>query len=391
MRMSVTVAEDRSMCVRPEQTVQTAWVDIDLCSLGFRLPMSPEAVENKYRRLLNLGDCAPWPPIVGHWESDRFLVDDGRHDYLAALMLGRDKLFVCWLEAVPAAVEPNPTASRPPLCAGSGTMIASSAAKPGLKLFHDGSPVAQSGFWPRMWRKTGDCRLIVGAARRPPPPATGFDLPQPAILEHEFGQCRLQVEASLIDSRRGFDQFAAPTQRLIPSSTIRKFGHALGRIRRTSVAIASAPSDGPACATSSAKAAGDRENPAWQWIKDEARSVGRPSSLAQSQDSSDVVSGRRRGARQRFDHVVEAPLETLLRGKSIELRRHPGARVENRKHMTDPDSGKSRQLGEAADRNPDRKDRRHSGCNAIGQTRFQPIPFTRPPSFSKVALPRDAA
>jgi hypothetical protein len=96
--MSVTVAEDRSMCVQPDQVVRTAWIDIDLCKLGFRLPMSPEAVEKKFRRLLNLGDGAPWPPIVGHWEGERFLVDDGRHDYLAALMIGREKLFVCWLE-----------------------------------------------------------------------------------------------------------------------------------------------------------------------------------------------------------------------------------------------------------------------------------------------------
>jgi len=31
-------------------------------------------------------------------QGKRFLVDDGRHDYLAALMLGRERLFVCWLE-----------------------------------------------------------------------------------------------------------------------------------------------------------------------------------------------------------------------------------------------------------------------------------------------------
>jgi hypothetical protein len=97
--MSVIVAEDRTMCVQPHQLVRTAWVDIDLCRLGFRVPMSPEAVEKKFRRLLNIGECAPWPPVVGHWEGGRFVVDDGRHDYLAALMLGRDKLFVCWLEA----------------------------------------------------------------------------------------------------------------------------------------------------------------------------------------------------------------------------------------------------------------------------------------------------
>jgi hypothetical protein len=102
--MTVMVSEDRSMCVQPHQVVRTAWVDIDLCRLSFRLPMSPEAVEKKYRRLLNLGQCAPWPPIVGHWEDGRFVVCDGRHDYLAALMIGRDKLFVCWLEAAPEGI-----------------------------------------------------------------------------------------------------------------------------------------------------------------------------------------------------------------------------------------------------------------------------------------------
>jgi hypothetical protein len=35
------------MCVQPDQMVRTAWVDIDVCRLGFRLPMSPEGVEKK--------------------------------------------------------------------------------------------------------------------------------------------------------------------------------------------------------------------------------------------------------------------------------------------------------------------------------------------------------
>jgi hypothetical protein len=102
--MTVMVPEDRSMCVQPHQVVRTAWVDIDLCRLNTRLPMSPEAVEKKYRRLLNLGGCAPWPPVVGHWADGRFVVCDGRHDYLASLMIGREKLFVCWLEAVPERI-----------------------------------------------------------------------------------------------------------------------------------------------------------------------------------------------------------------------------------------------------------------------------------------------
>lgn len=77
--------------------------------------MSPEAVEKKYRRLLNLGGCAPWPPVVGHWEEGRFVVCDGRHDYLAALMIGRDKLFVCWLDAAPEAI-PDLREQNPDTC-----------------------------------------------------------------------------------------------------------------------------------------------------------------------------------------------------------------------------------------------------------------------------------
>lgn len=95
--MSVRVFEDRSMLVLPHQRVETAWVDIDCCRLGCRVAMSPEAVEKKYRRLFQQGDGAPWPPIVGHWEGPRFVVCDGRHEYLAALMLGRNLLFVAWL------------------------------------------------------------------------------------------------------------------------------------------------------------------------------------------------------------------------------------------------------------------------------------------------------
>lgn len=100
--MTVWVPEDRSLNVRPTQIVRTAWVAIDICKLGNRAQMSPEAVEKKFRMLLSMGDCAHWPPIVGHWEDDRFVVCDGRHEYLASLMLGRDRLFVAWLEEVQA-------------------------------------------------------------------------------------------------------------------------------------------------------------------------------------------------------------------------------------------------------------------------------------------------
>lgn len=103
--MTVLVAEDRSLHVRRDQTVHTAWVDIDQCRLGNRTRMGCGDVEMAYRRLLNVGpDAAPWPPIVGHWEGERFTIHDGRHAFLASLMLGLDKVLVCWL----ADAEPAP-------------------------------------------------------------------------------------------------------------------------------------------------------------------------------------------------------------------------------------------------------------------------------------------
>ena len=95
--MSVTVREDRSMCVQPHQTVEVRWVHVDRCVLGCRDRMTPESVEKKYRMLLQQGTAMPWPPIVGHWRGDTFVVDDGRHEYLASLMLGKEHILVAWL------------------------------------------------------------------------------------------------------------------------------------------------------------------------------------------------------------------------------------------------------------------------------------------------------
>jgi hypothetical protein len=101
--MAIWVAEDRSLSVKPGQCVRTAWIDIDLCKLANRSRMSPEAVQKKYQKLLCMGDNCSWPPIVGQWDGERFNVYDGRHEYLASLMLGRTKLLVGWLEDVESA------------------------------------------------------------------------------------------------------------------------------------------------------------------------------------------------------------------------------------------------------------------------------------------------
>jgi hypothetical protein len=71
--------------------------------LGCRDRMSPGDVKEKWTELLQRSGKAAWPPPVGHWSPDRvwFVVTDGRHEYLAALMHGQESLFVAWVEQLP--------------------------------------------------------------------------------------------------------------------------------------------------------------------------------------------------------------------------------------------------------------------------------------------------
>jgi hypothetical protein len=54
------------------------------------------------RRLQHQPDDA-WPPPVGEWEDDSdgartFVIHDGRHEFIAALMLGSREILVAWIE-----------------------------------------------------------------------------------------------------------------------------------------------------------------------------------------------------------------------------------------------------------------------------------------------------
>jgi hypothetical protein len=90
--------EDRSMKIEPGSVVNTAWVPIDDCVLGCRERMDVAAVERAFRKYLQVGDCQFWPPIIGHWNGPRFVVCDGRHELLALLALGREHVFVGWID-----------------------------------------------------------------------------------------------------------------------------------------------------------------------------------------------------------------------------------------------------------------------------------------------------
>ena len=77
--------------------VKTAYVPLPV-AFACHDRMSVGDVEAVYRRRLQLGSAQPWPPPVGAWRGDVFHVYDGRHEAIAAQMLGFQHLLVAWME-----------------------------------------------------------------------------------------------------------------------------------------------------------------------------------------------------------------------------------------------------------------------------------------------------
>lgn len=98
MERPVSVAIDRSISVPPGAVIRTGYVPIDDIVMACRDRMAMGDVKDPYEKRLQLGDHQPWPCPRGYWRDDRFVIMDGRHEYVAALMLGYPYLLVAWVE-----------------------------------------------------------------------------------------------------------------------------------------------------------------------------------------------------------------------------------------------------------------------------------------------------
>ena len=98
----ILLAEDRSLSVPPGRLIRTGYVHVDQIRLGCRARMAVGDVDRAYQRRLQLGEQQPWPCPRGEWDGDRFDIIDGRHDVVAALMLGQEWVLVAWPEAADA-------------------------------------------------------------------------------------------------------------------------------------------------------------------------------------------------------------------------------------------------------------------------------------------------
>jgi hypothetical protein len=95
-------APDRTFVVPRGARVLTDYIRLDRVRLACRDRMAVGDVETAYRRLLAVGARGQqFPCPHGEWDGETFVIQDGRHEYVAALMLGFEALLVAWVELAP--------------------------------------------------------------------------------------------------------------------------------------------------------------------------------------------------------------------------------------------------------------------------------------------------
>lgn len=103
------VVEDRCMRVPPGHTVLTSYVPIFSVRLACRERMAVGDIASAFQKRLRFGCDEPFPCPTGHWEGDKFVIVDGRHQWVASVMLGKTHILVSWLEMGIPNSEADPT------------------------------------------------------------------------------------------------------------------------------------------------------------------------------------------------------------------------------------------------------------------------------------------
>lgn len=86
------------MLVPAGHIVRTCYVSVWKCRLACRDRMAVGDVAAAYQRRIQLGGASEWPCPRGEWDGESFVIVDGRHSFVAALMLGNETILVAWLE-----------------------------------------------------------------------------------------------------------------------------------------------------------------------------------------------------------------------------------------------------------------------------------------------------
>jgi hypothetical protein len=98
MATPVVKAQDKTISVPTGMRVATGYVDIFKVRLACRERMAVGDVGAAYQSQLQLGSSQAFPCPTGFWEGETFVIEDGRHTWVAAVMLGLQCVLVAWLE-----------------------------------------------------------------------------------------------------------------------------------------------------------------------------------------------------------------------------------------------------------------------------------------------------
>ena len=85
----------REFLIPEGKIVKTQYVPVKDVYLGCHDRMAVGDVKLVYDELIQTGPKFPCP--FGEWHGNRFMIIDGRHEFLAYVMLGYDHILVSWL------------------------------------------------------------------------------------------------------------------------------------------------------------------------------------------------------------------------------------------------------------------------------------------------------
>lgn len=92
------IAADRCLRVPAGHLVKTGLVDVFKVRLANRARMAVGDFDRAYQKRLQTGADHPFPCPNGVWDGEVFVIHDGRHEWLAAVALGHERILVAWLE-----------------------------------------------------------------------------------------------------------------------------------------------------------------------------------------------------------------------------------------------------------------------------------------------------
>ena len=98
--LSATFTIDRTISVPPGSIVRTGYVPIEKIRLSSYENLSLPDIKEKYEIFKQNAPNQIFPCPIGNWEQVNFVIVDGRHAFVALMILGMSHILVAWIDSV---------------------------------------------------------------------------------------------------------------------------------------------------------------------------------------------------------------------------------------------------------------------------------------------------